>query len=266
MADIESTDYDRDVFLNVPFGRYYQPIRDGITFAVLACGLRPRSVMEFSNSAATRFDRLRGLIRDCRWGIHDLSHPADGPMRSNVALELGLFLGAATYGDSRQRHKASLILDQADYGSQRHFSDLSATNVISHGGDPEQAIRAVRDWVANEVRLADRWRIPEQLGIVEEYRRFQDDLPRICQYLNVSRDHLTVADADTLMADWLLARSGPRRQPAERRPVARPGHEASGVPEATIRGAVREFVTELSPEEREARALVPGQRTTQADT
>ena len=146
--------YDLNVFLNVPFDTLYLPMREALVFAVFACGLRPKCALENANFTHLRLDKIRGLIRDSRWGIHDISRTevnADGDPRFNMPFELGMFIGAAGFGRPEQRRKSCLVLDRAEHRYRRYISDVSGSDPVAHGDDPEQAIGAVRNWIATEL-------------------------------------------------------------------------------------------------------------------
>jgi hypothetical protein len=44
-----------------------------ITFAVHDCGFKARCTLEIDDAGRVRMDNILGLIRDCRFGIHDIS-------------------------------------------------------------------------------------------------------------------------------------------------------------------------------------------------
>ena len=120
-------DYALNVFINCPFDLSYRPIRDALVFAICQCGLRPRCALETTNSGQVRIEKIGGLIRDCRWGIHDLSRTElneNSLPRFNMPLEPGLFLGAWRCGNSEQRLKTCLVLDRSHTGS----TSMSATS------------------------------------------------------------------------------------------------------------------------------------------
>src|ERR1700732_1388166 len=81
------------------------------------------------------------------YGIHDLSRieldPRTQLPRFNMALELGLFLGANLLSESK---KPCLVMDTERYRYQRFCSDLSGFDPSAHGGDILQLICVVRDW------------------------------------------------------------------------------------------------------------------------
>ena len=125
-------------------------MRDALTFAVFACHLRPRCAPEANNAAMTRIDKIVELIRDCRWGIHDISRTElseeFGLPRFNMPLELGLFLGAHRFGSGVQREKTCLVLDSERFRYQRFISDIAGHDVIP--------VAPTGDWYARRVGVA----------------------------------------------------------------------------------------------------------------
>lgn len=119
-----------------------------------------------------------------------------------MPLELGLFLGCKRFGPPNQGKKRTLVLDSDQYRYRQFISDISGQDISAHGGDPERAIRAVRDWLQ-----ASPQRIRSAGGgeIIDRYRRFQRDLPAICAEEGLEAHRLTFIDRSTLITDWLRA-------------------------------------------------------------
>src|SRR5215210_5684111 len=143
--------YEASVFINCPFDPEYRPIFDALLFAVHACGLRARCALEAADSGAVRVEKIVQIIRDCRFGIHDISRTElndQGLPRFNMPYELGLFMGAQRLGGAKQRRKSCLILDRQAYRYQAFLSDIAGQDPLSHGDDPSRAIKATRDWLA----------------------------------------------------------------------------------------------------------------------
>ena len=61
-----------------------------LVFAVHDCGFRARSSLEESDSSRVRLDKIRTIIADCRFGIHDIS-------RTELDADHGLPRGVNTY-------------------------------------------------------------------------------------------------------------------------------------------------------------------------
>src|SRR3989442_598150 len=107
--------YASNVFINCPFDEHYRPLRDALIFTIQDCGFIPRCALEVDNSGEVRIDTILRLIRESKYGIHDISRieidRINGLPRFNMPFELGLFLGARKFGVREQKSKSALILD-----------------------------------------------------------------------------------------------------------------------------------------------------------
>ena len=193
-----------DVFITCPFDRGYRPIFDAIVFSVYDLGFVARCALEEDDAAEFRLSKVERIIGECRFGIHDLSAVAldavTGLPRFNMPLELGLFFGCKRFGPAHQSKKRTLVLDSDPYRYQTFISDISGQDIRAHGGDPERAIREIRDWL----RLTSkRTTLPGGSEIIDRYHRFQDSLPEICRFLALEPDRLTFLDLSKMITDWL---------------------------------------------------------------
>jgi len=192
------------VFINCPFDPGYRPIFDAIVFAVHRLGFVARCSLEEDDAAEFRLSKIERIIEECRFGINDLSavtlDAVTGLPRFNMPLELGLFLGCKRYGHPNQSRKRTLVLDSDQYRYRALISDISGQDIRAHSGDPERAIREVRDWL----RLASkRTTLPGGAETVQRYRKFRSDLPDLCTALGLEPDRLTFPDLSKMVSDWL---------------------------------------------------------------
>lgn len=198
-------EYHRCVFLNCPFDPGYLPLLHAVTFAVLDCGFHPRSALEAEDGGEVRMRKIQRMIRESRYGIHDLSRvqpdAPDGLARVNIPLELGLFMGAQEYGAGRQKTKRSLILDREGKRYQQFCSDIAGQDIRAHGNDPAQAIAAVRAMLATATDGTAR--IPGPATIRDRYAAFYGELPLLCRSLFVHPSELQFVELRSLMAAWL---------------------------------------------------------------
>jgi hypothetical protein len=197
--------YDHSVFINCPFDAEYQPILNAIVFAVHDCGFLARTALEVDDAGEPRMAMLKRRIRECRYGVHDISRvefdPATGLPRFNMALELGLFLGAQEYGSREQRKKRSLVLDTERYRYQTFCSDLAGQEVRAHGNDPARAVAAVRAMLATA--LEGKARVPGVAAILARYTDFLAELPDLCDALYIDCGELQFVEFRSLIATWL---------------------------------------------------------------
>jgi len=177
------------VFINCPFDRGYRPIFDAIVFSVSCLGFVPRCSLEEDDASEFRLSKIERLVEECRFGINDLSavelDAATRLPRFNMPLELGLFLGCKRFGPPNQNKKRTLVLDSDLYRYRTFISDISGQDIRAHGGDPERAIREVRDWL----RLAStRTTLAGGTEIIHRYHQFQSDLPEYARSMPSSRN------------------------------------------------------------------------------
>jgi len=192
------------VFINCPFDSVYRPIFNAIIFSIYDLGFVARCALEEDDAADFRLSKIERIIEECKFAIHDLSavtlDTETKLPRFNMPLELGLFLGCKRFGSEAQAKKRCVILDSDPYRYRMFISDISGQDIRSHAGEPERAIREVRDWLRTITR---RGRLPGGGDIIEHYRRFQNDLPRICAELALEPDRLTFLDFSEATAQWL---------------------------------------------------------------
>lgn len=179
---------------------------EALVFAIHDCGYIARSALEAEDSAEVRIDKIAKIIKDCRYGIHDISRTevgADtGLPRFNMPLGLGLFLGARRFGSRTDKRKACLILDRARYRYQQFCSDIAGQDIRSHDDLPETAIKVVRNWLQTNSPTPEVM-MPGGSAMARRFALFQDDLPLLCQRLRLDRTELIFNDYTTLIAAWL---------------------------------------------------------------
>jgi hypothetical protein len=201
------SDYDRQVFINCPFDDPFKPLFEAITFAIFDCGFLPRCALEVDDGGQIRMQKILSIIADCKFGLHDISRTeldsVNGLPRFNMPLELGLFLGAKSYGGARQQRKTCLILDRDPYRYQRFVSDLAGQDIRTHDDQPEKAVEVVRNWL----RSTDPgFTMPSGTTIWKRYLAFRKKLPVMCRKLQLVEARLTFADLAWLTSEWLKLR------------------------------------------------------------
>ena len=199
-----SADYGKSVFINCPFDDSYLPLFRALIFAVFECGLMPRCAQEVYDAGEVRIEKIARIIKDCRWGIHDISRTdlnASGLPRFNMPLELGLFLGAKRFGTGQHSRKSCLVLDRDRYRYQEFISDIAGQDIAAHANDPAAAIKAVRDWLS--IAKAGIRRPPGGAAIAGRYSRFADELPRICADAELEVSELTFVEYADMASTWL---------------------------------------------------------------
>ncbi len=144
-------DYDSNVFINCPFDSDYVALLRPLLFTVVRAGLNPRIASERLDSGENRVDKICELIRESRYGIHDISRLRAAReqeiYRLNMPFELGIDYGARRFGCEFMTQKRSLVLEAEPYAYKKALSDLSGCDIKSHRNEPDEVVRAVRDWL-----------------------------------------------------------------------------------------------------------------------
>lgn len=208
--------FGRNVFINCPFDERYLPILRPIIFCVLFLGLRPRIALERLNSAEARVAKIIQLIRESRFGIHDISRlqaeRSGEYFRLNMPFELGLDVGCGLFGPPAWRGKKCLILEAERYRYQAAISDLSNSDIAVHGNDPQRATTEVRNWLVVEADIADA---PGPTALWNRFTDFTAD-----HFTELRGRGYSAADTASLPISELLPAM--TRWVARNRPSARP--------------------------------------------
>jgi hypothetical protein len=193
------------VFLNCPFDGAYRPLFDALVFTVQDCGFEARCALEVEDSGEERIRKIKRIIRECRFGIHDISRvqldAATGLPRFNMPLELGIFLGAQEYGSGDQKRKRSLILDKEQYRYQKFCSDIAGQDIRAHYEQPARLIAAVRPMLSTA--LGGRACLPGPATIHARYQKFRRDLPTVSKQVHARVSELQFAEFRFFVEEWL---------------------------------------------------------------
>jgi hypothetical protein len=199
---------DEDVFINCPFSPDYEEFFQAIVFTVVRSGYTPRCARENDDGGEARIEKICRIIRECRYGVHDISNTeldaASGLPRFNMPLELGLFLGARNFGPKHSGKKA-LIFDRQKYRYQQFISDIAGQDIHAHEGKIDRLVEEIATWFRDEAGDA---RVPGGRAIAAEFKRFQADLPDILRVRKLEPQELTFKDFHMLAANWIVADSG----------------------------------------------------------
>jgi hypothetical protein len=197
---------ERHVFINCPFDRAYRPILRALLFAVYDCGFRARSALEVEDSGEVRVQKIIRIVGESALGIHDISRVqldrSTSLPRFNMPLELGLFLGAKSYGDADQQTKRCLILDSEPYRYQKYISDIAGQDIRAHNDNPTTAIELVRNWLSAS-GVAREQVIPSGSVLAKRYRACRSVFPKMCEELQLDPKRLTFTDDIALIVAWL---------------------------------------------------------------
>jgi hypothetical protein len=193
-----------NVFVNCPFDDAYKDLFDAAVFTILRSGFVASCALETDDAAVNRFEKISRIVRECRYGVHDISRTevdGDPPLpRFNMPLELGLFLGARAYGGRKHNAKACIIFDRDQHRFQRYVSDIAGQDIHAHGGAYDRLIRELAGWLRMQSR--DN-RVPGGAAIVAEFDAFRADLPRILAARRLDAREVTFGDYTTIVAEYL---------------------------------------------------------------
>jgi len=198
-------EYDRQVFVNVPFDTRYRKLLHALVFVLHDCGLVARCALEADDGGVIRLEKIYGILEACRLGIHDLSRITLDKKhrlpRFNMPLELGIFLGMRRFGEPHHRRKTCLILDRERYRYQIFCSDISGQDIRAHGNQVSTAITVVRNWL--QANLPASRRMPGPASIIDRYLDFRRALPAISRVRRLSIPDLTFLDYRTVVDVWV---------------------------------------------------------------
>lgn len=195
--------FDKNVFINCPYDDEYLPLLKALIFTIKACGFYPRIALERFNSAEVRLQKIKQLIEESCFSVHDLSRikavNAGDYFRLNMALELGMDIGCRDYHpDSIFRTKKLLVLESERYSVQRGLSDMSFGDCKTHEGSEEKLIKCVRDWFYE----SGTKKIKPASTIWDDFNEFMSNLyvEKTEQgYSQVEIDHILVPE----YIDWI---------------------------------------------------------------
>ncbi|MEQ8734245.1 MAG: hypothetical protein RIC29_04925 [Rhodospirillaceae bacterium] len=188
MADAH---FDKCVFINCPLDEEYEPILQAVLFCIIYSGFSPRLSTERNDSGENRLSKIRSLIENSKYSIHDLSRCKAKSVgeyyRMNMPFELGIDYSYRHYSRAG-RSKKILILAEEKYEYQKALSDIAGFDIKAHEGEYQNAVRKVRNWLSSEsgIKLegaarilaayADfqQWHYEEQLRLGFEEDDIQD--------------------------------------------------------------------------------------------
>lgn len=147
-------EFEKNVFVNCPFDEDYEPILQAILFCITWFGLKPRLATERNDAGEARLAKINSLIKNSKYSIHDLSRcqasKAGEFYRMNMPFELGLDFGCKVFSRGKLNSKTILVLEEKTHNYDIALSDLSGSDIESHNGKYDVAIRKVRNWLVGQ--------------------------------------------------------------------------------------------------------------------
>jgi len=148
--------YEKNVFINCPFDDEYLPLLRPLLFTILYHKFEPRIAKENSDSGLPRIQKIKELISESKFSIHDLSRIQASKKkefyRLNMPFELGIDFGCRLYSGIDHSEKRFLILEKENYRYMKAFSDINGLDIKSHKNEPLEVVRAVRNWFVETVK------------------------------------------------------------------------------------------------------------------
>lgn len=200
--------FETSVFVNCPFDEDYYDLLRPLLFTILYLGFTPRIASEVTDSGQPRISKIISIIKQCQYGIHDLSRiratKRNEVFRLNMPFELGLDYACKEYKTGKCRQKRCLILGAENYQYQAAISDLSNSDIFVHQNKPERIVAQVRNWFAQyKVR-----KLPGGTKIWYEYADFNswlyDELTEQ-NYTKLDIKELPIIEVIAYMKEWITA-------------------------------------------------------------
>ena len=154
----KSKNYAKNVFINCPFDDDYYELLKGLIFTITYLGFNPRISLESSDSGQQRLEKIITLIKDSKYGIHDLSRlqskTVDEFYRLNMPFELGIDYGLRKF-NLAYKDKKSLILEKGKFEYMKAISDINGFDIKSHSNNIVNLIESLRAWFSSTVGVRD---------------------------------------------------------------------------------------------------------------
>ena len=198
--------FERNVFVNCPFDDDYWDMLRPILFCVLYLGFEPRIALERADSSENRIDKISALIKESKYGVHDLSRLQASKVgeffRLNMPFELGVDYGCRAFAGGDWSNKKILILEAESHRFKAAISDLSGSDIGVHKNEAVIASDQVRNWLAQD--LDDR--TPGPAGVWGAFNEFMADNYIALKDRGYSDDNITAQPIGELigcMRTWI---------------------------------------------------------------
>ncbi len=193
----------RKVFINCPYDNDYFILLKPLLFTLIYIDLIPQ-IAETSDSGEVRLHKIKALMLDSKYSIHDLSrmeplNAGDLP-RFNMPFECGIDFGIKLTHPNKMAKKF-LILEREQFRYQRVISDISGNDIKAHKNDREGIIKATRDWFKLVMP-----NIPRHKEIWLAFNEFDYDYNEILKNENYDLkdiNSLTFSDIIEFMHNWI---------------------------------------------------------------
>ena len=203
---VDGVQFKNNIFINCPFDTEYMQMLRALVFTIIDCDFEPRIASEREDAGEIRVSKIKKLIRESCYSIHDISRmepiKKDDPPRFNMPFELGLDLGCRDFGNSKFHEKTCLILEREKYRYQRVISDISGNDIKSHNDEPEDLVRQVRNWI----RTNTSRNLKSGTKIWRRFNEFVTDFEAICDELDYDdkeRKDMPIVEYMDFVKEWI---------------------------------------------------------------
>jgi len=150
--------FENNVFINCPFDiTYINDLLKPMLYVIIKNGYIPRLTLEIADSGQLRLEKIIDIIKDCRYGIHDLSivksKKAKEFARMNMPFELGIDYGLRKSNIKPLDSKQFLILEAVKYDYMKAISDINAFDIKVHGNNTEKLFECLYSWSSETLKI-----------------------------------------------------------------------------------------------------------------
>ena len=124
-----------------------------------------------------------------------------------MPFELGIDYGCRKFGRAPHQSKRFLVLEASPYDYSKALSDLGGIDIKSHSNDPEDIVRAVRNWFVETVGIT---RTKSATEIYLDFTNFTFDLDIRCRGEGFGEKDLFDMPTPEFVAyikDWIESRA-----------------------------------------------------------
>jgi hypothetical protein len=150
--------FEKNVFINCPFDiTYINDLLKPMLYVIIKNGYIPRLSLEISDSGQVRLEKITDIIKNCRYGIHDLSivksKKSKEFARMNMPFELGIDYGLRKSNLKPLDSKQFLILEAFKYDYMKAISDINSFDIKVHGNNTEKLFECLYSWSSETLKI-----------------------------------------------------------------------------------------------------------------
>jgi len=109
---------------------------------------------EYGDSSENRFSKIIQIIKECKYGIHDLSRIELSKVEGNLfpvqhAFGTWSILGSKEFGNKKHQGKSCMVVDRDPWRYRGNNLGLGRSRHYCHDGKPHGAIREICKWLTS---------------------------------------------------------------------------------------------------------------------